>query len=140
MLLFREKKHKEHAVQSFMLRLINSGCADLKTQEDGPRVEKRVNMTIAVQVIPVFRKQPVLEEMFAAVTRDVATVGLALVLNEPRAVDEVILAFRFEGEMKFVRAEARQATPIGAGFYALGMQFLEMVHPSDCPVLQSVHL
>jgi hypothetical protein len=139
-LLSREKKHKEHAVQSFMLRLINTSCAELRAQEDGPRVENRVNLMIVVQVIPVIQKQPAVERMFAAVTRELTTLGLSLVLNEPRSVDEVILAFRTEGEMKFVRAKAKHVSPMGAGFYSLGMRFLEMAHPSDYPALQSVYL
>ena len=65
---------------------------------------------------------------------------MGLVLDCARRVDEVILGFRWEGEMKFARAKAKHINPIGGGFYQLGLQMTDMVHPSDHPQLKSLYL
>lgn len=131
---------REHEVQSFMLKLVNNNCPELKALEEGPRLETRVNMTLVVLVIPIVRKRPKIEQMFAAVTKEFTTLGLSLVLNEPRAVDEVVVGFRWEGEMKFIRATAKHLSPMGAGFYQVGLQLNQMLHPSDWPELEGITL
>src|SRR3989304_3816518 len=105
---------------------------------DGPREEARVNLTVVVLVIPLHKDRPLVERIFAAVSKEFTTLGVALVLDEPRAVEEVILGFRWEGNMQFVRARARHLHPLGAGFYQLGLQMKEMVHVADYPALQSI--
>jgi len=131
---------KEHEVQSFMLKLVNNNCPELKALEEGPRLEARVNLTLVVLVIPIVQKRPKVERMFAAVTKEFTTLGLSLVLNDPRAIDEVVLGFRCEGETKFVRAAAKHLSPMGAGFYQLGLQLKQMMHPSDWPELEGITL
>ena len=134
--LFRPRK--DVAVQTFILKLVNNNCSELQRLVEGPRLEHRVNMTVPVVVIPLENDQPQMERVFAAVTREIATAGLSLVLSEPRAPDEVILAFRWEGDMYFIKAKAVHLNPMGAGFYQLGFRLLEMVHPSDVPELKKI--
>lgn len=132
--------NKKHEVQSFMLKLINNNCPELKAMMEGPRLESRVNLSVVVLVIPLHKNQPLVERMFAAVTKEFTTLGVALVLSEPRALDEVILGFRWGGRMSFVRARAKHLNPMGAGFYQLGLQLKEMICAGDHPELQSISL
>jgi hypothetical protein len=125
-------------VQTFILKLANNNCSELQALIEGPRLEHRVNLTVVVMVIPVENGRPALAQRFAAVTKEIATAGLSLVLNEPKGPDEVILAFRWEARMYFVRAKAMHLNPMGAGFYQLGLRMTEMVSPTDYPELQSV--
>ncbi len=138
MQIFSPRKSKAHEVQSFMLKVINNSWPGLKAMWEGPREESRVNLTVVVVVIPVVRKKPVLDKMFGAVTKEFTTLGLSLILSDPRNVDEVIVALRWEGEIKFIRGQAKHLTPLGAGFYQLGLELKEMIHVSDCPVLEAV--
>ena len=48
----------------------------------------------------------------------------------------MILGFRFEGEMTFVRATARHLSPMGGGFYQLGFYLQEVVSLGDYPELE----
>lgn len=125
-------------VQSFMLKLVNNHCPELDALEFGKREESRVRLTVVTLVIPFEAKQPVVHHMFAAVTKEMSTGGVSLVLSEPRGVDEVILAFRFEGETRFVLAKAVHLSPMGAGFYQLGLQFRRMIVPGDYPALLDI--
>lgn len=136
MLLFAKKKNRE--VQSFLTKLVNNNCSDLEALMEGPRLEDRVRLTLVVLVIPVEKGRPVIEKMFAAVSKEFSTNGVALVSNERRVAEDVILGFRWEGAMKFARGEARHLSPMGAGFYQLGVQLSEVVSPGDFAELQSV--
>ena len=44
-----------------------------------------------------------------------------------------------DGEMAFVRAEAKHLNPMGGGFFQLGFRLLEVVSAGDYPGLESVN-
>lgn len=136
MALFTRKCVSE--VQSFMLKLVNNNCSELESLIEGPRLEGRVRLTIVVLVIPMVKRKPVYERMFAAVTKEFSTQGVALVVNHARALDEAILAFRWERSMKFVTAKAKHLSPMGAGFFHLGLQLTGMAHPEDYAGLEKI--
>jgi len=131
-------RRKRQEVQRFLLKVVNNHCAELEALAGGPRGEKRVRLTMVVLVIPVAHGRPALHRMFAAVTKEFSTRGVSLVINEPCALDEVILGFRWESDMKFVRAKAVHLDPMGAGFYHLGLEVNEVVVVGDYPVLADV--
>jgi hypothetical protein len=131
-------RSKEQEVQRFVLRVVNNNCEDLENLIDGPRLEGRVRLSIVVLVIPVEKNRPVIERTFAAVTKEFSSTGVALVVDSPRAPEKAILGFRWEGAMRFVRAEARHLNPMGVGFYQLGLQLIRMVRPSQYPELESL--
>ena len=85
-------KNKEHEVQSLMLNLVNNNCPELKGLADGPRLERRVNLTVVVLVIPVEKGKVLIEERFAAVTKEFTSRGLSLVLHECRAAETVTVS------------------------------------------------
>lgn len=129
---------KELGVQTFILKLVNNNCSELQSLIEGPRLEHRVSLTVPVLIIPIEHGQPALDRVFPAVTKEIATAGLSVVLDEPRAPDEVVLAVRWQTDIYFVKAKAVHLNPMGAGFYQLGFRLLEMVHPADFPDLRSV--
>jgi hypothetical protein len=133
-------KNREHEVQSFMLNLVNNNCPELRGMMEGPRLESRVNLSVVVVVIPIEKGKLVLADRFAAVTKEFTTLGVALVLNDCRALDRAILGFHWEGSMKFILAEARHLSPMGAGFWQLGLRLKEVVHPDEYPELDTVRI
>ncbi len=44
---------------------------------DGPRTESRVNLTVVCLVIPFHKKRPLVQRMFAAMTMEFTTLGVA---------------------------------------------------------------
>ena len=131
-------KKREIGVQSFILKLVNNNCPELLALMDGPRIDSRVNLTVVVAVVPVEKKKPQIDQAFTAVSKEFSSNGVALVLNEPRGLDHAILGFRFEGQMSFVRAQAKHLNPMGGGFYQLGFRMLEVVSLADYPQLVAV--
>jgi len=133
-------KSKEQGVQRLMLNLVNNNCPELKGLVEGPRLERRVNLSVVVLVIPVERGKALVDQRFAAVTKEFTSRGVALVLSECRGADEVIVGFRWERTMKFVLAQARHLNPMGGGFWQLGLKLKEVVDPDDYPELEGVRL
>lgn len=131
-------KRKDLAVQSFVLKLVNNNCPGLTAGLEGPRIDSRVNLVVVVMVIPMERDEPQVDRAFTAVTKEFSNAGLAVVLDQPRRLDKAILGFRFEGEMTFLRAQAKHRDPMGGGFHQLGFQLSEVVSAKDYPELASM--
>lgn len=130
--------NKEHEVQSFVLKLVNNHCPEMGSLREGPRAETRGNLTLVVLVVPMEKGRPQPDQAFTAVTKEFGTSGVGLVLDSPRPLNDLVLGIRFQGEVKFVRAEAKHLTPMGAGFYQLGLKLKEMLHVGDYPELKKV--
>lgn len=133
-------KNREHEVQSFMLKLVNNHCPELKGLAAGRRLETRVNLTLVVLVVPVKRKKLDLEDRFTAITKEFTTRGVALVLNECRAPDRVVLGFRWGEPMWWLLGESKHLSPMGGGFWQLGIHLQQMVYPDEYPGLESLYL
>jgi len=131
-------KSKTIGVQSFIVKIVNNNCPELRDQLDGPRLARRVNLTIAVAIVPLKEGSLQVEQAFTAVTKEFSTSGLSLVLDTPLGLDEMLLGFRWEGELSYIRGKAKHLNPIGGGFYQLGIQLLEMVAAGDYPELEQV--
>ncbi len=131
------KSHKNE-VQTFLMKVVNNNCPELTALREGPRLDRRVNLTIVVTVIPVEGGQLCADAAFTATTKEFSAHGVALVLDGPRPLDEALLGFRWEREMVFVRAKAKHLNPMGGGFFQLGFQITELVHVGDHPELRAI--
>jgi hypothetical protein len=131
-------KNQDFQVKRFILKLVNNSCLGMQTSLDDRRHDSRVSLTTVVMVIPIEDGQLRLTEAFSAVTKEFCATGVAIVIDQPQTLDEVVLGFRFEGEMTFIRAEARHLNPMGGGFYQLGFQLLEVVSTGDYPGMETL--
>jgi hypothetical protein len=138
MAMFSENKQKR--VQRVVLKLVNNHCPELKASMDGPRLDNRVNLMVVVMVVPLENGKLQLDRAFTAITKEFSNTGVAVVLDQAQAFDEVVLGFRFDGEMTFVRSKAKHINPMGGGFYQLGFQMKEVVSTGDYPALDTLSL
>jgi hypothetical protein len=138
-LLFKSKA-QERRVQGLLLKIINNNCSDLSQMAEGPRLDGRVNLTLAVHVVPCEDDQPILELAFAAVTREFSTTGLSLIVNRPVAFEKAVVGFNWESEMIFLKGVVRHQDPLGAGFWHVGLQVMEVVNLGDCTPLKALYI
>lgn len=131
-------RNKEIGVQSFVLKVVNNSCPELNITEDEARLARRVNLTVVVMIIPVEEGRPRFEEAFTTVTKEFSNTGVAVMLNKPIGLDQVILGFRFEGEMTFLHATARHLNPLGGGFHQLGFKLTDVVPRGEYAQLESL--
>jgi len=128
----------KRGVRSFVLKLVNNNCPELKALIEGPRQDTRVPLTVVVLVVPVENGKPRVEQSFFAVSKEFSCTGVGLVLDHPRALEQTILGFRWQGGMVYLLANARHLSPMGGGFYQLGFELQEVVSPGDYPELESL--
>jgi hypothetical protein len=131
-------KRRDIEVQSFMTKLINNNCASLESFNEGPRDERRVRLTVVALLVPVKDDKPIVQRMFPALTKEFSTRGVAIVTNEPRGFDQVVLGIRWEQCMKWIAAKAKYVHPMGAGFYQIGFQMNRMIPTGDHPELDGI--
>jgi hypothetical protein len=123
-------RHKERDVQKLLVQVLNNNCSDVSAMIEGPRVEGRVNLTLAVQVMPLAGGKPVVEQAFAAVTKEFSSTGLSLVVDHPLGHEDWLVGLSWEGRMSYIHGQFRHQDPLGAGFWIVGLQLLE-VFPED---------
>ena len=129
MLLF--SRNKQTGVQTFLLKLVNNHCPELGPVFDNRRDETRVPVCIVTLVVPFEDGKPRLDDHFPSVTREFSTSGVSIVLEQARGLDEVILAFCWERQMTFIKGTARHLSPMGAGFFRLGIELTTVVGPDE---------
>jgi hypothetical protein len=129
--VFHQTRNKLQSVQNFVLKLVNNNCPDLKALIEGDRGDKRINLTLVVIVVPLTDGKPRLDEAFYAATQDISVSGVGIVLDRQEALDDAIVGFRNEGDITFLRTKAKHITPMGGGFYRLGLELTEVVANGD---------
>jgi hypothetical protein len=134
--LFSRRRDLE--IQSFMGKLLNNNCAALESLNEGPRDERRVRLTVVVLLVPVKNGKPIVERMFPVLTKEFSTRGVAVVTNEPRGFDQVVLGLRWENCMKWIAAKGKYVHPMGAGFYQIGFLMNRMIPTGDHPELDTI--
>jgi hypothetical protein len=140
MLLFRNKRTKEIEVQRLLTKILNANCRALDALREGPRSENRADLTLVVIVIPRVGERPDVDQAFGTVTKEVSSTGMSLVLSQKLNVDQVFLGLEVEREMKYVQAEVRHQSPLGAGLTQAGVRLTEIVGPADFPELAAVKI
>jgi len=131
-------RNREMGVQSFVVKLLNNNCSELDALVEGPRLDRRINLTVVVLVIPEVDGQVRVSEAFTAVTKEFSANGVGVVLSEARHLENVVLGFRWLGEMRFARARLKHLQPMGGCFYLAGFKLTEMLHAGDHPELQKM--
>jgi len=138
MLLF--SKNRTVGVQTFLLKLVNNYCPELRPLFDNRRDETRVPVCVVTLVIPLEKGKPQLDDHFPTVTKEFSTTGVSIILDHPQGLEEVILAFRWESNMTFIKGRARHLNPMGAGFYHLGIELSNVVRVDEYPELEDLYM
>jgi hypothetical protein len=133
-------RNKDTKIRGLMLKLANTKCPEMRPQLEDPRFDSRANVTIAVIVIPIENGQIQVARAFKAITKDISSIGMGIILDHPIGLDEAILGFRVGTEMSFARAEAKHLNPLGGGFFQLGFRMWEVISPGDFPELANMSI
>jgi hypothetical protein len=138
--VFMQARKKLMGVQNFVLKVMNNNCPELKALIEGPRRDKRVNLSLVVLVVPLEDGELKIGDAFSAVTQEWSVAGVGIILDRQRALDEVILGFHLEDDMTYLRAKAKHLSPMGSGFYHLGLEMTEVVPSSKYLELKTFQL
>ena len=126
---------KQGEVHRILTGRMNQRClADLRP---GERKNSRTPICEVTWLIPNDAAgQPNFGAALAAVGRDVSVQGLSLIHTEPLADAQVLVALRGESLPIFLRCRREHSTPLGYGFYQIGLFPEEVVQPSNTELRQ----
>jgi hypothetical protein len=133
-------RNKRNRIQAVVLKILNNHRLREDSFPDGPRLDRRVNISLVTIVIPLEGRQLCLGRAFSAVTKEMSNTGLSIVLDDPIALDEAVFGFHCGEEMTFLRGKARHLYHMGSGFYQIGFLLTDACDISDFPELQTVEV
>lgn len=137
-MLFSSARNKRLKAQRLLVRVVNARNKEVEAHIEGPREDRRVNLTLPVWVVPVEGGRPRMADAFTTVTREMSTSGMSLVVQQPFSPREVILALRAEGQPLYLRGRIRHVDPLGAGIWHAGVDVAEVIDLADCPELATL--
>ena len=95
----------------------------------GERVSPRGSYCEVMWVIPYAQRdvEPTFDAAFPVVTKDICPEGLSFTHNEPIDAERMLISLDGPVEMSFVLCTLQHMTPLGHGFYQIGLHPEEVV-------------
>lgn len=140
-MFFFGNSNKQHEVQAYLRRLADLTVPNLPPLEGEVRSDNRLNRTFPILLTPWDGKGPILDEFAIALTKDLSSTGLSVVLPQPFRAEQVLVGFwpsssqrgLDSSEPAYLWGDLRQTTDIGGGYWQLGIELLELLengHPA----------
>lgn len=133
MFSFAVRKKKTDTVR-YVRRLSDLTTPNMGTMGELSREENRYNRTLPALLCPWEREQAVVEECAFVLTRDLSDHGIGLTLNAPFTAEDALLGFWLPSdemsEPWFFVSRTRRLTPMGGGFWSLGVELVEFANPN----------
>jgi hypothetical protein len=63
-----------------------------------------------------------------------------VIVERPLGYEDFVVALTFEGRMSYIRVQFRHQDPLGAGFWVIGLQLIEVLSDNDWPELKKIRL
>lgn len=123
-------------VHKVMRRVIDTTTPNITPSDD--RVEGRSHRTIAVLLAGYDAKARTISDATWALTRDLSSQGVAVLVRQPFSPVEVVVVFAMEDSPRFVRGEVRQSRPLGGGFLHLGIELTDVLDQHRIPALEDL--
>src|SRR5262245_52250574 len=118
-------------VESRLRRIVDLTVPNLSRQTQDERFEGRSNRVIPVLVCPWEADKPVTEQHLFAVTKDLSSDSVGVVLPQPVRADAVVVGFWLGEDVMdepwYFVGVPRSLRKIGGGFWTAGVQFTEVL-------------
>lgn len=139
MLIFNTGRKKQQEAQRLLVRILNQQHQTNVRMTD-VRQEQRSNTTVPVIIVPYVKGKPLIDEAVHATTRDLSSAGIGLVADRSIDTQEVLIGFRSEEDVFFIRATVKYQDRISPTFFQIGASASEVLHASDYPLLATLPL
>lgn len=117
---------KRHEVARILTSRLNH--AVIEQHREGARTSARAALCEVVWLIPGAKhRSRDMDAAFPVVTRDISPRGLSLLHTAPVEQERIIVGLQDANGPKFVRCTLQHCTPLGFGFYQIGLYPEEVV-------------
>ena len=133
-MFFTKQDGQQHQAARYLRRICDATSPNLPRPDDS-RSDSRQNRTLAVLVTCWEQGRPVPSESITALTRDLSDHGVSLTLPAPIRFEEIVVGFwlpKVHGpEPWFFLGQVHQSTPIGGGFWTLGIEIKRLLSNAE---------
>jgi hypothetical protein len=126
-----KKRKKLLEVNQFIRRVIDTTSPNIPYIGGELRNEGRANRTIPILITPHDEDELRIGETCFAVTKDLSSQGVAVVIQQPFPAKQVMLGFWDEAQCVFAKGIVCYRAPLEGGFWQLGVQISEIVCTAD---------
>jgi hypothetical protein len=134
-MLWFQPRDKHNEIHRVIRRLINASTPNRMPLEGESRWELRSNRTMPVLLVPYDHNELSVGELAYALTKNLSSQGLALVLHQPFRAEQLVVCIWSNEQAHFVAAKVRQSVPLGGGFWQIGVEASELLSPVQFPDL-----
>ena len=135
-MLYSASRTKQMHAQEFLSRLVEERDVERVPKYGERRSERRTDLSTAVWVIPLDEDCPEIGKAFVAVTRDISSLGMAVVTHRAVLMPEIVICFSGKGQPVFLRARVRGQKDLGLGCFRLSLEVTELVDTEEYPQLR----
>ena len=129
-MFFTRAKGEQYKLQGYLRRICDLTSPNLPRMDE-IRGANRQNRTIPILLTPWDNGMPVVSETATALTKDVSDQGLCVTMSQPFRCEEAVVGFWLphvqDDNPWFFRSLVRQNVSIGGGFWALGLEAVELL-------------
>jgi hypothetical protein len=141
MFSFIDRK-KRLKVKRYLARICDCTSPNLAAPADDERAENRYNRCIPTLICPWEDGEPCVNECTIVLTKDFAENGIGIVANQPIRADKVLVGVwsdeRVANVPWFFLGDVRRNTPLGGGFWIVGVALTEFANDEYRDVLHDV--
>jgi hypothetical protein len=137
MFSFDDRK-KQLEVQAFLRRAIDASSPNRPPLEGEARWDTRSNRTFPLVMAPWVDGRPCPEKAMTALSKNLSSQGLTAILAAPVRAEQLVICFVMEGQAYFLLGDVRHRTPLGGGFWQLGIELSRLITPAEEPTLEQL--
>ena len=135
-MVFAEPDPEQRVTQMSLPPLVapdSSGKANYVSER---RSEPRVDLTVAVLVVPMDGDLPDISRAFTAITKDVSNDGIGVIAHRFLLTPEVLIYLWREGELRLLRAAVRHRKELSRGWGRFGVDVTGTLEKNEYPELR----
>jgi hypothetical protein len=129
-----DSRKKSLEVQRRVQHLADLTTPNLGCSTSHERAEDRCNRTLPVLLCPWENGRPVEEFCTFALTKDISSRGVGLILVQPFRAAEVVVGFWLDDDSMqhpwYFLGSTQRLHKVGGGYWTLGIEFSEFVEPA----------
>ncbi len=132
------ERNNQADVQKFLCRLADRAASKRFSERDERRDDSRTGYSMPVYIARWDGDCFSRDEATIALSRDISSQGIAVVVVGPFHAERLMLAFWVESRPHFALGAVQSDQPIGGGYRRLGIKLVELLEVGDHPCLEEL--